>query len=362
MPKKVDTPLIGILEKLVSFDTLSWKYEEVNELLEYCSDYLSKRGMYIEKFNFNGYKSLVATTQKTKTPKLLLQSHVDVVPGSDGNLKMKDKNGVLVGRGVYDMKFATAIFLKLLDEINIQDFDFGIMLTSDEEIGGENGVKALLENGFGAEVCVLPDAGDNWCIETSHKGSWIIKVTSTGISSHASRPWEGSSAISNLINALKDIDKLFKKAASDKDTVNINKIIGGSDSNQVADWAEALVNIRFISKEAFKTIENKVAEIIKEHDLSYETLRKVDINFTDVSNKYVKDFIEIAEKHSEQKINGIRSLGTSDLRYFAKHRIPTIMIRPVGGGAHSDEEWINKKSFEDYYQVVAEYVKKVAKI
>ena len=36
------------------------------------------------------------------------------------------------------------------------------MLTGDEELGGFNGVGYLVEEGYLAEVCILPDAGEGF--------------------------------------------------------------------------------------------------------------------------------------------------------------------------------------------------------
>lgn len=184
--------LDGILEDLVAFRTVTGDYEAAMGCLGYAEAYLKNQGMKVARHEFNGFPSLVATTRRAKTPKVLLQSHIDVVAAPDSCFNIKRKGNKLFGRGVMDMKFATAVFLKIAGDLkdSLADYDFGIMLTSDEETGGADGVKALLDAGYGAGVCLLPDAGKGWKLETSHKGCWIGCAKAKGVAAHGSKPWK----------------------------------------------------------------------------------------------------------------------------------------------------------------------------
>jgi succinyl-diaminopimelate desuccinylase len=353
--------LARILTDLVAFRTVSGEYEAALECLGYADAYLTRRGMKVRREEFNGFPSLVATTHRTKKPKLLLQAHIDVVSAPDAYYKLQEKDGKLFGRGVFDMKFAAAVFLKLVDELQdrLTDYDFGIMLTSDEEIGGADGVKALLAAGYGAQVCVLPDAGKGWKLETSHKGCWIGRAVACGTAAHGSKPWDGDNAIDRLVDALREIRELFDGQHPDSDTLSINKISGGTVVNQVADRAEATLDMRFIDDRSYSRWYKRMEVIAKRHDVSLETIRYMKVSRTNVDHSLVLPFTHIAERLRGQPLKRVRSLGTSDGRYFTERDIPVILVRPDGGGSHGDGEWIDKKDLEKYYRVVKTYVEEI---
>lgn len=356
--------LAEILADLVAFRTVSGEHQAASKCLKYADDYLAKRGMLVKRLEFNRFPSLVATTRPTKKPKLLLQAHIDVVSAPDSCYKMHEKDGKLSGRGVFDMKFAAAVFLKVVDELQDQlaGYDFGIMLSSDEEIGGAHGVKALLAAGYGADVCVLPDAGKGWKIETSHKGCWIGRAVAYGTAAHGSKPWDGDNAIDHLVDALSEIRKLFKDQHPDSDTLSTNKISGGAVVNQVADRAEATLDMRFIDDGSYSRLYKKMEAIAKRHDVSLETIRHMKVSSTDVDHALVVPFARIAERVRGRPLERVRSLGTSDGRFFTEKNIPVILVRPDGGGSHGDDEWIDKKDLEKYYQVVKTYVEEICPV
>lgn len=350
-----------ILADLVAFKTVSGEYEAAMGCLGYAEAYLARCGMHVRREEYDGFPSLVATSRPAKRPKVLLQAHIDVVSAPDSCYRMQEKDGKLFGRGVFDMKFAAAIFLKVADELQdrLADYDFGIMLTSDEEVGGMNGVKKLLDAGYGADVCVLPDAGKGWKIETSHKGCWIGRVSATGLAAHGSKPWDGDNAIDRLIDALCAIRELFKDQHEDSDTLSVNKILGGAVVNQVADKAEAIMDLRFLDDESFARQQRRMEDIARRYNVSLETVRHITVSRTNVDHPLVQPFLTIAERLHGEPLKRVRSLGMSDAHYFTKQGTPVILVRPDGGGSHGDGEWVDKADLKTYFDVVKAYVREV---
>ncbi len=351
-----------MLSDLVAFHTVTGDYDAAMGCIGYAEAYLKNRGMHVRRHEFNGFPSLVATTRRTKRPKLLLQAHIDVVAAPDSCFKMKEKRGKLLGRGTLDMKFAVAAFLKVVDDLKdrLADFDFGIMLTSDEEIGGKDGVNALLDAGYRAEVCFLPDAGKSWKIETSHKGCWIGRAKARGVAAHGSKPWEGDNAIDRLIDALREIRELFDGQHEDSDTLSINRISGGLAVNQVADCADATLDLRFLNDKSFQRLYKEMSDIARKHKVTLETYRHIKVSYTDVNHPLVRSFIRIAEDIHGKPMERVRSLGISDAHFFAEYDIPVILSRPAGGCTHGDGEWIDKKDLAKYYRAARAYVEEVA--
>jgi succinyl-diaminopimelate desuccinylase len=364
MPKTDVDDLTELLSKLVGFKTVTGQFEAATECAHYAEKYLNNRGMQTVLHKSGGFPSLIATTQKTKKPKLLLHAHLDVVPATEPMFNLQEKDGKLIGRGVSDMKFAGAVFLKLVDELkeDIQSYDFGIMFTFDEEIGGQDGVNALLKSGYRADVCILPDAGDNWRLQVTHKGAWIVRISTLGVAAHGSRPWDGDNAIHRLIDALNEISQLFKAQHEGTDTLSVNKISGGQAMNQVADFAEATLDIRFISNDIYDGLSEKIEKIASTYKAQLETIACVKCVKTDPENPYVASFLRVAEKIHGKPIETVKSLGASDARYFDEYDIPTILVKPDCGSHHADKEWLDKDGFEKYYLLIKDYVKQEAKL
>jgi acetylornithine deacetylase/succinyl-diaminopimelate desuccinylase-like protein len=354
-----------ILADLVAFPTVSTDQGAHHAALEYIEQFLEQRGMHIRRFEQGGYESLVATTRQTKSPRVLLAAHVDVVPAPPLAFKLEERDGKFYGRGVCDMKFAIASYLQLIDDIreDIRRYDLGIMITTDEEVGGRDGVKMLLDKaGYRSEACVLPDGGDNWALEREAKGLlWIIATTS-GVSAHGSRPWEGASAIEKMMNFLRVAQyDLFAEQSDKTSTCNIGTIQGGNAVNQVADVCSANLDIRPINREEQAHIIDHLKKLSRQYDVGLEyRLNDSPIN-VDLSNPYVIAYVESVERVIGRPIEFVKSNGGSDARYFAGYDIPTLVGYPTGGGRHGDKEWLDVQGFYQFNDMLHDFVERTAK-
>ncbi len=80
-------------------------------------------------------------------------------------------------------------------------------------------------------------------------------------------------------------------------------------------------------------------------------------NYTfDTNSKYFLKFAEIAKAKFGIKVETIKTYGSTDARFFAEKKIPTLVISPVGGEHHGKDEWIDLDDLERYYKVLKEYV------
>jgi len=79
-----------------------------------------------------------------------------------------------------------------------------------------------------------------------------------------------------------------------------------------------------------------------------------------LENKYVKDFLEILKEKFKIKPEFTFSHGSSDARFFFEEKIPVILIRPKGGGHHSEKEWIDLESLEKFYLILKSWVMKIS--
>lgn len=256
----------NVLAQLVAIPSFSDNLAMTAEIINYAAEYLRGCGLSVEIMTDDGHPSLVATSAGTKNPKhpkLLLQSHLDVVPCQLSQLELaSNEHGHLCGRGVYDMKFAAACFLVAARELRdeLATLDFGIMLTTDEETGGHHGVGYLTSQGYNADAVLLPDGGGNWQVETEARGSWSFEVTAHGVASHGARPWLGKNAIESLLQFANTVKSIVPHEKEDSSTLVISQIRGGEAVNQVPAEASATFDMRYDVERQGAMYRSQVAE------------------------------------------------------------------------------------------------------
>ncbi len=353
-----------ILRKLVAFPTITGDETAVHQALDYIAGFVVARGMHVERFDSNGFESIIATTiPGNKKPTILLGAHLDVVPAAEDMFILREDNGTFYGRGTLDMKGAIAAYLQIIDDLQdtLSDYDFGLMITSDEETGGENGVRALLDEGYEPKVCVLPDGGDDWQIQVHSKGLLYAKIVVYGKPAHGSRPWLGDNANLTLLNIIGEIQRLFPDPSPDTNTMNLGQIKGGDAVNQVADYAEATIDIRVTSEHEKTRIIKALQTICDQSNVELIFTLNGAVGEFSLTNLYIKPFAECIEQVTGVKVKGSRTLGSNDGRYFAAKHIPCISFYPTGGGHHGPEEWLDKQAFHQMKDVIRNYLEKIAK-
>jgi succinyl-diaminopimelate desuccinylase len=349
--------------KLISFPSVSGDTAVIHDTFDYIEAYLASRGMYVTRHEWNGTESLVATTQKTKTPTVFLLGHIDVVPAPKEMFQLVEKDDKYIGRGVLDMKGGVAAYLGAVNELQdeLHDYDFGVMLTSDEETGGFDGAKRLVDGGYIPQAIILQDGGGNWNIERLAKGLWHITITASGISAHGSRPWEGDNAVDKLMNVLLEVKGLFQDQGPEGSTVNVGIISGGNAINQIPSAASASLDMRFISPEDQARVIAATTDIAAMHGVSVQTEVVSDAVVTDPDNTFMASYAESVEQVIGKKIDWVVSNASHDGRFFASKGVQCATSYPLGGGHHGPDEWIAHKSLRQMQTVYVDYLRKVAK-
>jgi succinyl-diaminopimelate desuccinylase len=354
-----------ILAKLVSFHTTEDDPQAMHQAIDYIADFLTKRGMSVERFDSNGFESMIASIRPgQKTPTVMLAAHLDVVPAADELFVMRREGDKLYGRGVLDMKFAIAAYMQLVDDLQdrLEDYDFAIMITGDEEMGGLNGTDKLLREGYLPKVAILPDGGDNWQIQTLSKGFIYGKIRAFGKAAHGSRTWQGDNAIIKLIDVLAQVRQLFEEPARlEVSTLNIGQFHGGEATNQVASDAEATIDGRFINNDDKSRVLQAIQTICARSDIEFDLILDGAEHRTDLTDPLAEPLARHIEAVTGTHVTGWSTPASSDARYFANNNIICLSVYPIGGGHHGPEEWIDAPAFEQFKVVLQRYLDEIAK-
>jgi succinyl-diaminopimelate desuccinylase len=263
------------------------------------------------------------------------------------------------------MKFALAAYMQLVDDLqgNLKDYDFGIVVTSDEEIGGDNGMRKIIREGWSPKVCLLPDSGYNWQLERLAKGLEWYKIEIVGKTAHASRPWEGDSASIRMINLLNEILSHFDKhPTEDVDTISVSILQAGHTPNQLPVSASATLDVRTVSVESHDEKDRVIKALCRKYNAGITKMFRNGMPaITDFNDPYVKKFIEVTEQVIGRPIGTRTSAGGTDARHFTGTATACIVVAPESGFHHAANEWLSLKGFHEFYKVIADYTEAVAR-
>jgi len=180
---------------------------------------------------------------------------------------------------------------------------------------------------------------------------------------HGSRPWLGKNAIDNLIDFLLALKKEFVEEPCGikehfHDTLNLGKIEGGQAVNQVPTLARAMVDIRYTGR--FINLKKKISRLKSRFpNITLQELNNGKPYFLNIEDRYFKLFLKTAKENFKIKPRFLVSHGSSDARFFMTKNISTIVVRPTGGGHHSEKEWIDLKDLRRFYLVLKAFVDKL---
>jgi succinyl-diaminopimelate desuccinylase len=306
---------------------------------------------------------LIGTRPEERRPRVLLAAHLDVVAGSAEQFQPRTEGKNLIARGASDMKFAVPLFFRVLDELPAELRDHVLIaLTFDEETGGTEGTRFLLEkHGLRPGCCFLPDGGDNFQIEAAEKGVFQFRLRTKGKSAHGSRPWLGVNAIDAFFEIYQDLRRKLPTVGPETwgPTLNLGKLAGGAAANQVPDAAEALLDTRFTEASTLDEVRALVQSVVAGR-AEVEPVVAGDVFHLDMQSRTGQLIQQAAREVLGRELPIYRSEGASDARFFTRHEVPVVITKPTCGGHHSANEWIDLPSLEPYYRMMLHFVQAAA--
>ncbi|MFC6614312.1 M20 family metallopeptidase [Halopenitus salinus] len=218
-----DEELITLALDLLAIDT-SNPPGDTREIVAEIERFLDPLSVDHERFAVDPAKpNLLVRVPGSSERTLSYNGHLDTVP-FDADAWTHDPLGERVddrvyGRGATDMKGAVASMLFAIRAFEATGseppVDLLVALVSDEEVGGDAGLPALLESGrLGADACVI---GEPTCEAGRHsvtiadRGSIWLTLEARGEGAHGSRPVLGVNAIDRLYEA---VERLRERVGS----------------------------------------------------------------------------------------------------------------------------------------------------
>lgn len=371
--------VIKLTQKLISIP--SYCNQKTNE--EKIGDFVFS---YLKQFPFlkvkkqkveNGRFNIIAET--SGSPNLFLAGHLDTVGPKQGWSKNQFKGIIegskLYGLGSNDMKAGVAA---ILDSIN--DFkkisNLSLLFYCDEEYNIK-GIKKFI-NGYKKKIgnlAVIAEPTD-LKISNAHRGLIEIRFSVQGKSGHAAYPNSGKNAINGImttLNSLQEWLKNFTDPILGTASLNVayikgglyqgrknNEVVLGKEGNNIADFAEAIIDIRPTKQELrAEKIITWIEKFLKNKGyklFDFKIRHNLGSLYTDSSK--LKIFKQILKKN-KLKIDYVNpsETGYGDSQLLQqKFNIPVIYFGPKGANAHGIDEWVDINSVKKTRQIFSELI------
>lgn len=363
------TPLAALratTEALVRIPSVSADRARCHEVLDLISTTIPNlESFFTEVYEHEGYKSLIIGTRPGRAAPLILNGHVDVVTAQPSQFTPElAADGLLRGRGVYDMKGAVAVFVELLKKLSSVPVEerphLQVQLVSDEEIGGHHGVERLAQDGFDTDLFL---AGEPTELDICHqaKGVLWLHYSLKGHPGHAARPWLCRNPLGGLTRGLHYIYGRFPVLVEEawETTATITGIdVGENAHNRVPDKASCKVDCRFVPQDDPEELIRWFRAVMPDSEM--EVVQLSPPMFTAADHPKLLQACAIGEKVLGRRPSLVREHFASDARYYSAKGTPALCWGPSGAGMHADDERLNLESLGTYARLIDQLVVEMA--
>ncbi len=355
--------LVSLTRDLILIPSDESRPDDIERCFSFIINHLeSLDTIVIKKHCHRGVTSLVVLPKEMDHPKVLLCGHLDVITHSEAHYyRSHIKNGKIVGPGSGDMKGPLAVLLEVFMDLHMKydNLSLGLAITSDEERGGDAGMRFLFDEiGLRCDVALVPDGGSLNEITIEEKGILHLLIKCNGHSAHAARPWLGDNPLERLVEAISGLLKHFDSLGNNKKhwhptcTLTIIKT-PNQTANCIPSEAEAILDIRFPAPYTTEKIMNQIYNLLGDETDTHVIVSAEPTQFSP-DPLYLTVSEEITGKPTILK----KEDGGSDARFIGQHNIPVIVSRPIVGELHSPDEWIDIHSMETFYRIYELYLKR----
>ncbi|VAW16905.1 hypothetical protein MNBD_BACTEROID05-330, partial [hydrothermal vent metagenome] len=141
--------LVALTRDMILIPSIPSREDDRQRCFEFIKNHLeSLETIEVREFVCDGIPSLVAGPIGVANPEILMLGHLDVITHPDISVyRSHIKDGRIYGPGAGDMKGALAIMLEVFRKIHSLNAQasLGIVITADEEVGGQSGVGYLVD-------------------------------------------------------------------------------------------------------------------------------------------------------------------------------------------------------------------------
>ena len=377
---------LDLLQQMVAINSFTANADGVNALGKLTADRFTGLGFTAETVPsaVSGYgRHLILTRPGKSGRRVGLVSHLDTVfPAEEewrNNFVWRQEGNRIYGPGTVDIKGGTVIIYMMMDVLRtllpavFDDITWVILVDASEEAEAEDFGRLCIERLAGPETlaCLIFEGGQmdgkNFLLVVARKGMAIFRAAAEGRASHAGSAHEnGANAIVQLAYTIQQLAAVTNYER--KVTVNVGTVSGGTVTNRVPHYAEAMLEMRTFAPDVYDAT---VAEILSLDGQSairspnggypcqvrIEMTRKTPPWPRNEATDSLFNIWQAAAAELGYRVTPEERGGLSDGNHFW-HLIPTIDgLGPSGGNAHCSEQ-SDDGSKEQEYVLVSSFVPK----
>lgn len=350
-----------ILSQLIGFQSIT---PQDAGCQDFMIQFLEQLGFSYQQMN-QGHVSNFFACYGDTGPLLVFAGHTDVVPIGEATqwhtdpFVLEDKEGMLYGRGVADMKGSLACML-LMAERFIKTYPsfqgrLGFLITSGEE-GDEfdDGTPYVMEQlqsqGISIDYCIVGEPSSTHTVgdvvKIGRRGSLSAKISVRGKQGHVAYPHLAENPIHTLSPVLAELTTIEwdkGNAHFPPTTMQITYLhSGGHAGNIIPGELNFHLNFRYSTEQTDSLLKERVLSIFNHHNLNpiieWRLNGKPFLTDKGILLESCKQAIlEQTGKETELSTNG----GTSDGRFIAPYGVEVVEIGPVNATIHQVNECVS---------------------
>lgn len=290
---------------------------------------------------------------------LLLNGHVDTVgvAGMSAPFTSRIADGLLFGRGAYDMKGGLAACMMAAAEARKHSFRGDVIVTAvmDEEYAGL-GTMAIAER-YRADGAIVAEPTELTLV-VAHKGFVWLEVETQGVAAHGSRPHLGVDAIAKMGGVLARLDQLAGELSRrtphpllGPPSVHASLIMGGQELSSYPERCLLSIERRTLPGENGDTAQAELTQIV-DHLAAGDSAFRADVRRTleraPLETPADAPILNVMRQAAASILgHPVEPSGVSfwtDAASLHAAGIPTVLFGPLGAGAHAAEEWVDLAS------------------
>ena len=374
MPSRLPESVIELLQAMVRVDTvnsaLTGKPEAEAELVELLATFAGKWMLEVELLPVQGQADQLLLTLRTGSdrPWVLFDSHLDTVAVDHMTIDpfgAELRDGNIWGRGTCDTKGTGAAMLwamRQYAELSDRPNNIALLFSVDEEVA-MTGIQSFVTNdlprlGLTPGMVIVGEPTEHIPV-IAHNGCVRWELATRGKGAHSSTPWEGHSAINDMVKALAllqsdYIDKLdAEHDLTGRAVASVNLINGGNAPNIIPEQCTCEVDRRVVPGEDQDAVLPTVANLLdglkaKADRFDYtQTLQVAHPPLLPQSSEAILPLVKNALNANGLRKPAVGAPFATHAGYLAQAGLPTLVLGPGSPyPAHTKDEWVSVNEIE----------------
>lgn len=366
--------VIELLQAMVRVDTvnsaLTGKEQAEAELVDLLAKLAGQWMLEVELLPVEGQADQLLLTMRTERdrPWILFDSHLDTVAVDHMTIDpfaAKVREGRVWGRGTCDTKGTGAAMLWALRAYAQQSDrpnNIALLFSVDEEIS-MLGVQSFINNdlprlGWSPQMVIVGEPTEHVPV-IAHNGCvrWVIETE--GKAAHSSTPWEGRSAITDMVRVLSAlqrdyIDKLNREHdLTGRAVASVNVLEGGHAPNIIPDYCMCEVDRRLVPGEDAPAQLKAVGKLLDALMVEFpgmavnQSLRIAHPPLLPESSAAILPLVRAAMHTCDIRKPAVGAPFATHAGYLADAGLPTLVLGPGSPyPAHTKDEWVSVDEIE----------------